>query len=119
MYINKKLHTSNHFARLRAVPRLSTFFYTPCIILFLDRSKTKYYCTLSKAPSTADSLLKFPPTLYIFLKSKQNVFKPVCFIKPGRNFYVDLLSEKDNKSTKKATTHFKSIFEEYLHEIDV
>ena len=27
-----------------------------------------------------------------------------------------LLSEKDSKSTKKATKQFKSIFEEYLHE---
>ena len=28
---NKKLHTSSRFARLRAVSKLSTFFYTPCI----------------------------------------------------------------------------------------
>ena len=31
MYINKKLHTSSRFARLRAVSKLSTFFYTPSI----------------------------------------------------------------------------------------
>ena len=29
MYINKKLHTSSCFARLRAVSKLSAFFYTP------------------------------------------------------------------------------------------
>ena len=32
MYINKKLHTSSRFARLKAVSKLSTFFDTPCII---------------------------------------------------------------------------------------
>ena len=30
-----------------------------------------------------------------------------------------LLSEKDSNSAKKATKQVKSIFEEYLHEIDV
>ena len=35
MYINKKLHTSSRFARLRAVSKLSTFFYTPCIYIYI------------------------------------------------------------------------------------
>lgn len=82
--------------------------------LLILRSKTRYYCTLSNpSPQRGRQLAKNPAKTKYFWRVNKMAFSR--FPSLNEEEISTLLSEKDSKSTKRASKLFKCIFEEYLH----
>ena len=82
MYINKKLHTSSRFARLRAVSKLSTFFIHPVEELALQQQKQELQLSGEIAAAEAEQFVyeqakveELSQFSHILVKSK-NPFAP-------------------------------------------